>query len=703
MKTLIMKIIMPLTLFMAGIVCAADPASILFIAAKDSHGWGEHEHHAGCDFLAKALNESGLNIKAAVHYDTWPEDKKIFDGIKAVVIFGDGDGGHIAKGHEKELQELSDKGIGIACIHYAVASDHEELNRTLLNCIGGFFEVNWSVNPTWTLKDVTLAKHPITSGVNPFELKDEWYYHMRFREGMKNVTPVLSALPPEDTLAKDDGPRCGNPALRKELKDGVLQHVAWAATSENGARGFGFTGGHFHTCWTQDDYRKLVLNAIVWCAGIDVPSDGVKSGKPVIVTNKTITQAIAKGDIEDIKRHIASGADLNEQNKSGWTSLHYAVVRGNTDAARLLIENGAKVDIVTGSGQTALHFAADRDFLELCKLLVDKGANIMATEKEGWTPLHYAAAKDRVDVAAFLLEKKADVNFASNGGGRPLHEAAASASAAMINLLLKNGADPSLKAKNGKTALDYAKELENKEAEKILSQAGTSAAVTENKVIRILLTYGGHAFEQEKFFTMFDNIPGIKYTKHDLIKNPDILKPGLEKDFDILVMYDMMNDKVFKDEYRKNFIDLLNTGIGLVSLHHNLGGNGGWSEYRNIIGGKYVRQNEEIEGRQYTPSGYSHGETLNVTIVDKEHPITKGVENFTIHDETYSKFFVTDKAHILMKTDHPKCNPEIAWTHKYGKSPVCYLMLGHDSKSWENPAFPKLLSNAINWVVSADK
>jgi hypothetical protein len=55
------------------------------------------------------------------------------------------------------------------------------------------------------------------------------------------------------------------------------QHMAWCSENENGSRGFGFTGGHFHWNWGHPDFRKLVLNAILWTAHADVPAGGVPS------------------------------------------------------------------------------------------------------------------------------------------------------------------------------------------------------------------------------------------------------------------------------------------------------------------------------------------------------------------------------------------------------------------------------------------
>jgi hypothetical protein len=99
---------------------------------------------------------------------------------------------------------------------------------------------------------------------------------MRFQPEMKGVTPILSALPPESTLERPDGPHSNNPHVRKAvLENKELQHVMWVYERPDGGRGFGFTGGHSHSFWGNPDFLKVVLNAIVWTAGVEVPAEGV--------------------------------------------------------------------------------------------------------------------------------------------------------------------------------------------------------------------------------------------------------------------------------------------------------------------------------------------------------------------------------------------------------------------------------------------
>ena len=169
------------------------------------------------------------------------------------------------------------KGVGLVCIHYAVEPTIEKGEKEFLDWMGGCFEINWSVNPHWNADFKSFPVHPITRGVKPFTINDEWYFHMRFREGMKGVTPILSAIPPESTMNRRDGEHEGNPAVRDAVHRGEPQHMAWACERADGGRGFGFTGAHYHKNFGDENFRRIVLNAILWTAKMDVPAGGVQS------------------------------------------------------------------------------------------------------------------------------------------------------------------------------------------------------------------------------------------------------------------------------------------------------------------------------------------------------------------------------------------------------------------------------------------
>src|SRR5690606_32663546 len=103
-----------------------------------------------------------------------------------------------------QLGEQMKRGAGFVCLHYAVEVPKDKAGQQFLEWLGGYFETDWSVNPHWDANFKNLPKHPISSGVQPFSSRDEWYYHMRFPEGMERVTPILSDLPPKETLNRGD-------------------------------------------------------------------------------------------------------------------------------------------------------------------------------------------------------------------------------------------------------------------------------------------------------------------------------------------------------------------------------------------------------------------------------------------------------------------------------------------------------------------
>lgn len=439
---------------------------ILFIAGPKSHGAGMHEHPAGCALLAKHLETSGLDLKVSVS-EGWPQDPAAVSQADAIVIYGDGMEQHPAKGHLAELRAHSQAGKGLAVLHWALEPGDPELAKLLNEAIGGYFDPDWSVNPIWQMKAPTLGKHPGSAGVSPFDIEEEFYYHLRLRD---DVIPLLQALPPASSLGAD-GPRSANPAVRKALAEQVPQTLAWVVTNPNQSRGFGFTGGHFHRNWAQPEFRRLVLNSIVWIAGGQVPAQGVTSQVAAAPAYQTIDEAIAKGDLADVKLHLAASPDSANQGRDKTrTPLAQAVLRNKTEIALALLEGGANPDAQDSSQRSPLHLAVERRNAALVAALLKAKAKPNTGDKDGWTPLHHAAAKNLLEIAKVLLDGGADPMQLSKLGGTPLHEAAASAGAELVRLLLDHKVDPAVISKEGVTALDIAKKYKNQAAVDALSK-----------------------------------------------------------------------------------------------------------------------------------------------------------------------------------------------------------------------------------------
>lgn len=278
----------------ALLICASAQAvdkKIVLIAGSISHGAGEHEFRAGCLLLQQWL-QSVPGITTAVYSNGWPDKADAFENASAIFIYCDGGDGHpaIRPDRLKLLGDLMAKGVGLGCAHYAVEVPKDKGGPEFLKWIGGYFETYYSVNPHWDANFTELPQHPITHGVKPFKIRDEWYYHMRFPEGMKGVTPILTAVPPDSTRGKEgtNDAHGGNPEVQKHR--GEPEHVMWAIERPDGGRGFGLTGGHFHKNWGNENFRKTVLNAILWTAKIDVPASGVES---------SVTQDELKQNLDD--------------------------------------------------------------------------------------------------------------------------------------------------------------------------------------------------------------------------------------------------------------------------------------------------------------------------------------------------------------------------------------------------------------------
>jgi len=272
-------------LFLLGLLAlqlplhAADKKLVVMIAGKPSHGPGAHEHNAGVLLLAKCLREgAGEQVEVKTHLNgEWPSDEEIARA-DSLFIYADGYTGHPAVQKERlaQLATQMKRGCGFIALHWATEVRKEKGGTEFLEWMGGYCEPFWSVNPHWQADFTKLPEHPITHGVHPFSTHDEWYFHMRFKEGMQSVTPILSAIPPVG-LKLPDGERSGNADVRKQVADRLPQHMAWATERTDGGRGFGFTGGHDHKNWGNNDQRKLVLNAILWSAKVPVPTIGVES------------------------------------------------------------------------------------------------------------------------------------------------------------------------------------------------------------------------------------------------------------------------------------------------------------------------------------------------------------------------------------------------------------------------------------------
>lgn len=260
---------------------------LVLIAGKPSHPPLMHEFRAGSLLLQKALS-AVPDLVVVLGEQGWVADEAEFKDADAVVIYADGGGGHpaVQGNRAATLEALAARGCGLGFMHYGVEVQVDKGGKEFLKWIGGHYENAFSCNPIWEPNFESFPVHPITEGVQPFQIKDEWYFNMRFvsgfsasgpseTDGMK-FTPILVAKPSDDVR---DGPYVHpkGPYPHIVADSGRPEAMMWCVERKDGGRGFGFTGGHFHINWGNSDFRRTVLNALVWITKAEVPKGGVVS------------------------------------------------------------------------------------------------------------------------------------------------------------------------------------------------------------------------------------------------------------------------------------------------------------------------------------------------------------------------------------------------------------------------------------------
>ena len=266
-------------------VHAAD-RKLVMIAGPVSHPPLMHEFRAGSLLLQKRLDVVP-GLKTVLITNGWPvkmvdgkkvDDNSVFEGADAVFIYSDGSGGHPGvQGNRLEiLGGLMKKGVSLGLAHYAVEVLTNKGGAEWKDLVGGHYEHQFSCNPIWEADYTGFPNHPVTRGVKPFKTKDEWYFNMRFRDGKAGVTDILVATPSDATR---NGPYVypQGPYPHIQADKGRPETMMWAVERPDGGRGFGFTGGHFHLNWQNEQQRRLMLNALVWISKLDVPKGGINS------------------------------------------------------------------------------------------------------------------------------------------------------------------------------------------------------------------------------------------------------------------------------------------------------------------------------------------------------------------------------------------------------------------------------------------
>ena len=297
---------------------AAEPAvapakpKIVIIAGPKSHGPvgnGMHDYGWSAKLLKVLLDNSNVadKVRVEIHLDGWTADPSTLDDAATIMVISDGRDGptfaeapHLASPENiAAIQKQIDRGCGFLTFHFSTFAP-DAYAKQILDWSGGYFDWETDGERKWYSNIQTLDAevkpatpgHPVLNGVGPFTVHDEFYYDLRLNTEPHGVVPIWTV-----------------PALPGREPDGRV--VAWARERSNGGRGFGTTGGHFYANWESPEFRRTILNALVWTSKLDVPAGGVQAA---FYTHAEITAALAgiegtqRAQAKPIKALILTGA-----------------------------------------------------------------------------------------------------------------------------------------------------------------------------------------------------------------------------------------------------------------------------------------------------------------------------------------------------------------------------------------------------------
>ena len=212
---------------------------------------------------------------------------------------------------------------------------------------------------------------------------------------------------------------------------------------------------------------------------------------------------------------------------------------------------------------------------------------------------------------------------------------------------------------------------------------GTSALAAEpdGKIKVLLFQTGGHDW---RGFTEALGKMVAKSGDFDVTATADRdqLKAENIRPFDVVLFYGSGNN--FSDPAQEKGLDaFVRNGGGMAGVHASDSFKKS-DIYWQLIGGRFT--------------GHGGGK-FPVVIVDRKHPITQGIDDFEITDETYRNDIHKDaKLHSLVRMDRGQEQQSMACVQKIGKGRVFSTDLGHDGRAWVSPEFQRLVVRGLYWA-----
>ncbi len=218
----------------------------------------------------------------------------------------------------------------------------------------------------------------------------------------------------------------------------------------------------------------------------------------------------------------------------------------------------------------------------------------------------------------------------------------------------------------------------------------STAALNRPKAspIRALIITGGHDHETS-FYSLFDGYKEL--SRVPVADSATAFQADLRGKYDVLILYDFSRD--LNEKGKKNLRDFIESGKGLVVLHHALLDYPDWAWWaEDVVGGRYRLRREGT-----IPSSTVKNDQPMSIAPAGTHPILAGIGPFQVVDETYKGMFISPRVTPLLTTDNPYSDKIVAWVGPCTTSRVAAIQLGHGPAIFGNPSYRALVHNAILW------
>ncbi len=216
----------------------------------------------------------------------------------------------------------------------------------------------------------------------------------------------------------------------------------------------------------------------------------------------------------------------------------------------------------------------------------------------------------------------------------------------------------------------------------------------------VLVVRGGHYYDTPEFEEMCLSLKGVSC---DLVLTDHFEKMTVEEidqEYSAILFLNQNKKYTTAEVHRKQYLDLAKRGVGMVFLQFTLSSQPEWDAYHDLVGGKwFLKQFEENAALHST---YFTDLTVDLKVLDPDHPVMEGLVDFTMTDAFYGNIYIDPSVHPLLGTDHPDLSKTIAWAHSYENSKIVYVMPGFTKNAYQNPSYKKLISNALKYVGSGD-